>query len=380
MKRCSVCGADIREGARYCDQCGAPIPGACEGPPRDFWAERLAADTQDPKAAFPQPDPEDKPRSLPDPGNQTKCRRYLLPAVLLFLTLGIALAVWLLKPTANGQDPNLGTYYGVLCALEGTTLEAEGDWVELRPRGKAKISLMGSIQNGTWRLRDGELTLDCGGQQLTGTLGQGVMQLRDAKLQYTLAKPEAAENLSTATEARENYDSWAGDYYGWWSIWTDEEPEDDFWDVCGRITVEGSQGQVTLWDTTCQPGELLCLAEVEFFPGSTPRGCLRSLSGRFRDRELEPGDWDFDPGITIVKNLDGAVMLLGDYQPKGQCLIFLLPWGMDWEAVEQMEEKKKPYLDMLPAHYADWYLPKIREGKTMPDHFPKHFLREKTWE
>lgn len=376
MKRCSVCGADLWEDSRYCDQCGAPVPGACEKPPRDFWAERLAAEPQEPEAVFDaQPQMDQPPIPGPVSGN-----RWWIAAACAVVLAGIAVgALWLYKPREAEYDPQLGTYYGVSCTLEETTLDAGEDWVELKARGKVQLSLMGSMMRGTWKLQDGTLILTCPGEQLTGTLNRGVMVLESEQIRYTLAKPGAEVEIET-TIPRESYDSWSGDYYGWWSIYGQDEPEDSFWDVCGRITVEGSGGQVELWDTTCRREERLCRAQVEFLPGSTQRGRMQVQSGWFQGKELEPGDWAFDPGETIVKNLDGAVMLLGDYGPGQQYLVFLLPWGMTWDAVEQMPQSLKPYEDMLPGAYDSWYLPKIQAGRSMPDGFPKSFLREKRWD
>lgn len=379
MKRCSVCGADIREDSRYCDQCGAPVPGACEEPPRDFWAERLAADAQEPEAFFddlPAIDPEQSPY----PGPQPKRRRWVLAVctavlVAVLVTILAVFALDLRKPRKEVYDPNLGTYYGVTCTMEQTTLDAGEDWVELKAQGRMQLSLMESTLSGTWQLEDGKLILTCDGQQFTGTLTRGIMELESDRIRYTLAKPGAY--VPEMMQAPENYDGWAGDYYGWWSIYGQGAPEDAFWDVCGRITVEESTGQVELWDTTCRFEERLCRAEVEFLPGSTPKGCMQVQSGQFQGRELEPGDWDFDPGRTIVKEVDGAVMLLGDYGPGEQYLVFLMPWGMTWDAVEQMKPEKKPYEDMLPYSYESWYLPKIQAGKPMPDAFPKSFLEKK---
>ena len=377
MKRCSVCGADIREDSRYCDQCGAPVPGACEEPPRDFWAERLAAGAQEPQAVF-DALPEKEPKQSPYPGPQPK-HRWWVPvtavcAVLLAAVL-VVFAVEIGKPREKAYDPNLGTYYGVTCTMEQTTLDAGEDWVELKDRGQMQLSLMGSTRSGTWQMEDGKLLLTCGGQQFTGTLTRGIMELEGDRICYTLAKSGVC--VPKMTEAPENYDEWAGDYYGWWSIYGQEVQEDSFWDVCGRITVEKSAGQVELWDTTCRSGERLCWAEVEFLPGSTPKGCMRVQSGQFQGLRLEPGDWDFDPGLTIVKEVDGAVMLLGSYAPREQYLVFLMPWGMTWDAVEQMEPERKPYKDMLPYSYESWYLPKIRAETPMPEAFPKSLLEKK---
>ena len=377
MKRCSVCGADIREDSRYCDQCGTPVPGTCEEPPRDFWAERLAADAQEPQAVL-DTLPAVEPKKSPYPGPQPKHVRWGLAAVVCAVVLVTALVVFAVKPRRSEEkayDPDWGTYYGVTCTMEQTTLDAGEDWVELKARGQMQLSLMGSTLSGTWQREDGKLTLTCGGQQFMGTLTRGVMELESDRICYTLAKPGAY--VPEMTEPPESYERWAGDYYGWWSVYGQEVQEDSFWDVCGRITVEGSTGQVELWDTTCRFGERLCRAEVEFLPGSTPKGCMRVQSGQFQDRRLEAGDWDFDPGRTIVKAVDGAVMLLGSYAPREQYLVFLMPWGMPWDAVERLEPEKKPYLDMLPYSYESWYLPRIQAGKSMPEAFPKSFLEEK---
>ena len=73
---------------------------------------------------------------------------------------------------------------------------------------------------------------------------------------------------------------------------------------------------------------------------------------------LEHADWIVDPGLL---DYDNMIWISGDYEDGDDEFhydIYLRPWGLYWDDVE---EEAHPY------YYADWYLPLIDAGKPMPD-------------
>ena len=157
---------------------------------------------------------------------------------------------------------------------------------------------------------------------------------------------------------------WNGEWYGWWKM-TDcsgsyESMEGQWWDICGVIEIDADRtGTVTLWDEDYTKDDAMVSAAVSLSDtGTGEHGTLTSESGWFTDVALAHADWIVDPGLQELADI---ICIDGRYENGDDTYryeIYLRPWGLYWDDVE---EENRPYL------YADWYLPLIDAGKSMPD-------------
>ena len=157
---------------------------------------------------------------------------------------------------------------------------------------------------------------------------------------------------------------WNGEWYGWWKM-TDcsgsyESMEGQWWDICGVIEIDADRtGTVTLWDEDYTKDEAMVSAAVSLSDtGTGEHGTLTSEGGWFTDVALAHADWIVDPGLQELVDI---ICIDGRYENGDDTYryeIYLRPWGLYWDDVE---EENRPYL------YADWYLPLIDAGKSMPD-------------
>ena len=157
---------------------------------------------------------------------------------------------------------------------------------------------------------------------------------------------------------------WNGEWYGWWKM-TDcsgsyESMEGQWWDICGVIEIDADRtGTVTLWDEDYTKDKAMVSAAVSLSDtGTGEHGTLTSEGGWFTDVALAHADWIVDPGLQELADI---ICIDGRYENGDDTYryeIYLRPWGLYWDDVE---EENRPYL------YADWYLPLIDAGKSMPD-------------
>lgn len=166
-------------------------------------------------------------------------------------------------------------------------------------------------------------------------------------------------------------DAWRGDWYGWWIItyasgsW--EETEGSWSDCCATVTRDGDAGDITIWDEVFTKDAPLVECQVSFGPGTTAAGAMMSEDGLFIDGPIAHADWIIDPGASAVSQYERMLEIEGTYEDPEEegagfdYVIYLRPWGMDWEDVAAADES------LLPAYYTDWYLPLIEAGEPMPD-------------
>ena len=157
---------------------------------------------------------------------------------------------------------------------------------------------------------------------------------------------------------------WNGEWYGWWKM-TDcsgsyESMEGQWWDICGVIEIDADRtGTVTLWDEDYTKDDAMVSAAVSLSDtGTGEHGTLTSEGGWFTDVALAHADWIVDPDLQELADI---ICIDGRYENGDDTYryeIYLRPWGLYWDDVE---EENRPYL------YADWYLPLIDAGKSMPD-------------
>ena len=170
--------------------------------------------------------------------------------------------------------------------------------------------------------------------------------------------------LPSATADDALLEWWNGEWYGWWKM-TDcsgsyESMEGQWWDICGVIEIDADRtGTVTLWDEDYTKDEAMVSAAVSLSDtGTGEHGTLTSEGGWFTDVALAHADWIVDPGLQELADI---ICIDGRYENGDDTYryeIYLRPWGLYWDDVE---EENRPYL------YADWYLPLIDAGKSMPD-------------
>lgn len=159
-------------------------------------------------------------------------------------------------------------------------------------------------------------------------------------------------------------DWWNGDWYGWWKMsgcyGYYESMEGNWWDVCGDIDIGTDYtGTITLWDEDYTRSDPMASAQVSLSEAGTgERGTVMSEGGWFTNAALEHADWIVDPALL---DYDDMIWISGDYEDGDDEFhydIYLRPWGLYWE---DMDESDYPY------RYTDWYLPLIDAGKSMPD-------------
>ena len=155
-----------------------------------------------------------------------------------------------------------------------------------------------------------------------------------------------------------------GEWYGWWKMsgcyGYYESMEGNWWDICGDIDIGTDYtGTITLWDEDYTRSEPMASAQVSLSEAGTgEHGTVMSEGGWFTNVTLEHADWIVDPGLL---DYDDMIWISGDYEDGDDEFhydIYLRPWGLYWE---DMDESGYPY------RYTDWYLPLIDAGKSMPD-------------
>ena len=117
----------------------------------------------------------------------------------LFIGIGVAviaiIAVLLIVLLGGGgaakDDPNLGVYNCVSYEVLGVSTKANGEWIELKAKNKATVSILETEFDGKWALEGDALTLTMTGVDYEGTLSNGVIEIDLFGLVYTFAKDGA---------------------------------------------------------------------------------------------------------------------------------------------------------------------------------------------
>ena len=109
----------------------------------------------------------------------------------------------------NADDPNLGVYNATSCVAVGMELGADGEWIELKAKGKVDMLLLGSEYSGKWKLDGENFVLTQAGTDYSGTLKNGVLTLDFAGMVYTFVKegvtPPPAETTAPTVAANVGY-------------------------------------------------------------------------------------------------------------------------------------------------------------------------------
>ena len=196
------------------------------------------------------------------------------------------------------------------------------------------------------------------------TIDPTTLSREDAASTETMTTDPGVGTSTMATTGDPLLDWWNGEWYGWWKMtgcYGDyESMEGSWWDVCGVIDIGTDYtGTITLWDEDYTRSDPMASAQVSLSEAGTgEHGTVMSEGGWFTNVALEHADWIVDPSLL---EYDDMIWISGDYEDGDDEFhydIYLRPWGLYWE---DMDESGYPY------RYTDWYLPLIDAGKSMPD-------------
>ena len=245
MKHCTNCGAQIPDGTKFCPECGQPIPAEpaftapqpSEPPVQQTYEPPVQQTYQAPTQTYAPPTQSGgggsyAPPAAP-PTQSGGGGSYVPPAAppkapkekkpmskgLLFGILGVAVValIAIVIALAGGgkgkDDPNLGRYNAVSCVYDDIELGADGEWIELKSKGKATLNVMDSEFACEWSLDGETFTLKQSGDSYTGTLKDGVLTVDMEGIVYTFAKegaavPETAGGAEVTPEAASEAGYW----------------------------------------------------------------------------------------------------------------------------------------------------------------------------
>ena len=232
----------------------------------------------------------------------------------------------------------------------------EGQFTEIAPGTTLEVKT-------AYVLKDAAAKVEATFEQLFGKK-KGTITIDPATLSRETADDMGSDTTLTATTGNELLDWWNGEWYGWWKMsgcyGYYESMEGKWWDVCGVIDIGTDYtGTITLWDEDYTRYEPMASAQVSLSEAGTgEHGAVMSEGGWFTNVALEHADWIVDPGLL---DYDDMIWISGDYEDGDDEFhydIYLRPWGLYWDDMEE---------DTYPYRYTDWYLPLIDAGKSMPD-------------
>ena len=384
MPFCTQCGAQLEEGAKFCTNCGARQPDA-------------VAPTYTPPAA-PAGAPQGAPSYTYDPtiyggkdggigssGNSGKKKGGKIVFIILAVLAVIAALAYVFATKLGGgsgkdvDDAALGLYTAQKAEASGMSISIQSMWkngftVELKDKGKAELNVDGTKGSAKWTLDGENINIQGSGVDLSGTLKDGVLTLED--VMGTGVRLYFTKDGASLPEAE--YGWWNGDWYGWWTVYDaggvylEDGYANHAWDVCATIEVNGEEGSIDIWD---EDGDSVAWADLRFGPGASDKGCMTSTDGKFYNKQIEQSEWIADPAVGMMSEFDQFICIHGFYaQPSNaenwiEYYIFLRPWGMKWDDVENGDLSNMIYDSMMPNNYENWYLPLIESGAGMPAEF-----------
>ncbi len=184
-------------------------------------AATATAEKADP--VFKQKGPEPKPTKEKKPINKKTVMIGAIAAAVVILAIILIVA---LGGGADADDPNLGVYNAISSESMGISLGCEGEWIELKAKGKADIFLMGDDYSGKWSLDGDKFVLTQAGDEYEGTLKDGVLTIDFAGITYTYEKEgytAPAEPGKTDTPATPPAEEVSG--AGYWTLLYSEGDE-----------------------------------------------------------------------------------------------------------------------------------------------------------
>ena len=235
-------------------------------------------------------------------------------------------------------------------------LFSEAPRLSLSAGGRGKLSVNGETGNIRWQRDGNSLSVTAVERSLTGTLKDGVAELRlsDTGILATFVR----EDLAASDAANALAEVWRGDWYGWWEISNSAGTLPDTWYDCFaalEVLTDGS-ARMLLWDEQSSKEEPLGLILLRL---EENRAVV--TGGRFWFQELGENAWALTLSDSPFENtaaMDGA-----EHEGEGERFTYricLRPWGQSWEDVRAAGER-------IPYSYDIWALPLIEQGASMPD-------------
>lgn len=242
MATCMQCGAELKPGTKFCENCGAKVcvpqtptqPAAVPQPtPAPAPVPPTPQQPATPPPAAPQPSPANpyagnaagappppggtvgNPYGNVAPGGKPPRRRVPLspkrlillaiPVVFLLMIIVTMISGSLRTGKPNAADPNQSTWKATRAETGGSTHEigtafGSGFTLDLNDKGKCVATVAGTKAYGKWTLSGDTLQLDCSGLTCTGTLKNGLITLTDVHGQGVtlyLVKEDTVEQQPT---------------------------------------------------------------------------------------------------------------------------------------------------------------------------------------
>lgn len=307
--------------------------------------------------------------------------------VLLALLLCVACA------TATGKQ-NAGVYTPVSAVADGKT-EAAGDVllddvaITLNANGRGTIALDTVQRALTWSLDGAAFSAALGDEALNGTLENGVLTLNnfletgmDVTFVCEAIGGSAVDGVHAALIAAKTtpaptpeptpeppkFDAarWAGKWYGWFIVRSGSGKYAEAagayavglaYDQVVELTIEGDTGVFLAYNYDASPETPTAHVNVRFTEGGTPTGSMISMDGYCAALPIAAGDWTVEPSTRFENMLEITATYTDADGDAFTYSFYLRPWGARWDDVLPAEDL--PYTDMLPPHYADWYLPQL---------------------
>ena len=290
--------------------------------------------------------------------------------------------------TAAEPDPNAGIYDAVSAEMGGLTVDIQdvykdGFSLELR-NGEDMVFQMDGIDFSIKYTLDGDKLHTEGSLEFNGTLSDGVLILENPfgngynlKLVNRDRQPEQEETPAAAEKTEPGADAgplgwWNGRWYGWYVVYLAggdfKESEDSAFDVLAQIDVDADGGTIEMWGIDDDRDDPFSYVAVRCEPeGGTEHGKLISVGGDCWEDTVEPGEWSLDPASHFMSAYQDMICIAGKHTDEDDAdswyeyLIFLRPWGMEWEDVRSGDMTGMPYDDMMPMNYDDWYVPQLKK-------------------
>jgi len=115
------------------------------------------------------------------------------------IILAVLLILGNIACTPAEPSPYEGLYNALGYSYLGFELEADGDYIDLQPRGKAKIVLMGEEYSAKWKYEEDVLTVKQGGTEYYGKIIGEVIELDFSDMLFSYLKDGAGvESLCKA--------------------------------------------------------------------------------------------------------------------------------------------------------------------------------------
>ena len=253
----------------------------------------------------------------------------------------------------NGAELEVATVFTDYDTFETVI---EGQFTEVAPGTTVEVKT-------AYVLKDAAAKVEVTFEQLFGKK-KGTITIDPATLKRETTDNTSANTTLPATTGNELLDWWNGEWYGWWKMsgcyGSYESMEGNWWDVCGDIDIGTDYtGTITLWDEDYTRSEPMAVVQVSLSEAGTgDHGTVMSEDGWFTNVAVEHADWIVDPGLL---DYDDMIWISGDYEDGDDEFhydIYLRPWGLHWEDIDESG---------YPYRYTDWYLPLIDAGKSMPD-------------